>query len=194
MRKAERTRKTNETEIKLNLNIDGNGQYKIKTGIPFFDHMLELFAKHGFFDLQIEAKGDTEVDFHHTVEDVGIVLGQAFREALGDMKGIVRYGNATIPMDEAIAITSIDISGRPALVFKNKFDKEKTGGFDAELVEEFLKAFVNNAMIALHIDQKEGTNLHHKIEAVFKSLARALDEATKIDPRQKSVPSTKGVL
>ena len=194
MRKAVKTRKTTETEIELSLNIDGSGQYKINTGVPFFDHMLELFAKHGFFDLKIEAKGDTEIDFHHTVEDVGIVLGQAFREALGEMRGIVRYGSAATPMDEAIAATSVDISGRPALVFKNKFDKEKTGGFDAELVEEFFKAFVNNAMIALHISQEEGTNLHHKIEAVFKSFACALDEATKLDPRQKSIPSTKGTL
>jgi imidazoleglycerol-phosphate dehydratase len=194
MREAQKSRKTKETEIFIILNIDGQGNYKIDTGIPFFDHMLELFTKHGLFDLEIKAQGDTEVDFHHTVEDIGIVLGETFKTALGDKKGIRRYGSFTLPMDEAIATTSIDLSGRPFLAFRANLTKEKVGEFDAELIEEFFKAFSTHAMLTMHIHQEYGTNLHHKLEAIFKSFAKALDHATQLDIRQKNIPSTKGVL
>lgn len=194
MRTAEKKRTTKETDIYVKLNIDGSGQYNISTGIPFFNHMLELFTKHGLFDLEIKAKGDTEVDLHHTVEDVGIVLGEVFKEALGDKKGIRRYGSFTLPMDEATATTSIDISGRPFFAFRSNMKKEKTGNFDSELVEEFFKAFATHAMLTLHIHQEYGTNLHHQIEAIFKSFARALDHATQLDARRQDIPSTKGVI
>jgi len=191
---SEKERKTKETEIYIKLNIDGVGKYDIKTGIAFFDHMLELFTKHGFFDLEIKAKGDLEVDGHHVVEDIGIVLGQAVKEALGDNKGIRRYGSFTLPMDSTIATVSIDISGRPTLVFKAPFGQEKAGDFEAELVEEFFKSFSSNAMQTIHVHQDYGDNLHHKIEAIFKAFARALDNATQYDERQKEIPSTKGVI
>lgn len=194
MRTSEKKRKTKETDIFIKLNIDGGGNYNISTGIPFFDHMLELFTKHGLFDLEIKAKGDTEVDLHHTVEDVGIVLGEVFKEALGDKKGIRRYGSFTLPMDEAIATAYIDISGRPFLAFRSNLKKEKAGTFDSELVEEFFRAFATHAMLTLHIHQEHGTNLHHQIEAIFKSFARALDHASQLDARRQDIPSTKGVI
>lgn len=193
-RRAEVRRKTAETDITVEINIDGIGKAEINTGIGFFDHMLDLFSRHGFFDLKIYAKGDLEVDGHHTVEDVGISLGQAIREALGDKKGIRRYGTSYVPMDEALAMTALDISGRPFLVFDAEFTSEKIGGMETELVEEFLRAFVYNAGLTMHVKVLHGSNNHHIIEAIFKSLARALDEAVTIDSRIDGVMSTKGIL
>lgn len=194
MRTAEKKRKTKETEIVISLELDGSGKHSIQTGVPFFDHMLSLFAQHGLFDLNIEAKGDIQIDYHHTVEDVGIVLGEVFKQALGDKKGIVRYGFFTLPMDEALATAIIDISGRPHLSYSSQIPSGKVGDFDAELIEEFFKAFSNAAGITLHIQQNSGSNIHHQAEAIFKSFGRALDIATKIDQRVQGVPSTKGVL
>jgi imidazoleglycerol-phosphate dehydratase len=187
-------RKTGETNISLSLNIDGKGKSSIKTGIPFFDHMLTLFAKHGLFDLKLAAKGDIKVDYHHTVEDAGICLGQAFKEALGDKKGIVRYGESKVPMDEALAEVIIDISGRPHLTYNVPFEKTKFIDFDVEVVREFFEAFVLNAGITVHINMLRGRNMHHVIEAIFKAFAVTLSKACAIDPRKKGVPSTKGVL
>lgn len=194
MRKARIERKTKETGVELELVIDGSGEYGISTGIPFFDHMLSHIARHGFFDLNISATGDTEVDFHHSVEDIGICLGQAFKKALNDYKGIARYGYAQIPMDEALVSVAMDISGRPHLVFNAKLRKSKVGDFDTELVEEFLKAFSNHLGCNLHVNVMYGSNTHHIIEAIFKALAKALDAATVIDNRVKGVLSTKGKL
>ena len=188
------SRKTNETNIELDLFIDGEGNASINTGIAFFDHMLDLFSKHGLFDLNLSVQGDIEVDYHHSVEDVGICLGTAFREALGDFKGIKRYASVDIPMDESLCRMAIDISNRPGLHFKQAFPKTKIGTFDSELVEEFFTAFVNNARVTLHIDITVGQNLHHMIEACFKAFGRILDQASLQDPRVKGVPSTKGVL
>ncbi|MBI5696007.1 MAG: imidazoleglycerol-phosphate dehydratase HisB [Nitrospirae bacterium] len=193
-RKARIERNTNETQIKLSLNVDGTGKYKVKTSVPFLDHMLSLMAKHGRFDLDVAAKGDIEIDYHHTVEDVGIVLGQAFRQALGDMKGIRRYGECKVPMDEALAEAALDISGRPWLVYNVDMPKGKVGDFDVELAFDFFKAVTNHAGITLHVNVPYGDNLHHIIEAVFKAFGRAMDMATTIDPRGGGVPSTKGVL
>lgn len=193
-RKAQVERSTAETKIKLSLELDGRGKYKVATGVPFLNHMLELFARHGMFDLTVDAKGDTDVDYHHTVEDIGIVLGQAFKKALGDMKSIRRYGEKKVPMDETLAEAVVDISGRPELVYNVKMPKGKVGEFDVELAYDFFKAFTNHAGITLHINVFYGENLHHIIEAVFKSVARAMDDATTLDPRTKGVPSTKGVL
>jgi imidazoleglycerol-phosphate dehydratase len=187
-------RKTSETTIKLSLNLDGEGKRTISTGIGFFDHMLDLLAKHALFDLDIKASGDTEVDYHHTVEDVGICLGQAVKEALGDKAGIVRFANVSVPMQESLANVAIDISGRSALVFNAKLDTKKIGDFDTELIKEFLEAFSVNAGINLHVDVPYGENAHHISEAVFKGVAKALDRATRIDERTNDVPSTKGVL
>lgn len=187
-------RKTTETEIRLDLNIDGTGDSEIETGIPFFDHMLVLFAKHGYFDLTVKAVGDLEVDSHHTVEDVGLCLGQAFREALADKKGIIRYGQALLPMDESLVIVAVDISGRPYLVYKVDLPIENIGNYDTMLTVEFLQAFVTQAGITLHVDLLDGENPHHIIEAVFKGIGRALDEASRIDTRREGLPSTKGVL
>jgi len=187
-------RKTKETDISLELSVDGSGKADISTGIPFFDHMLNQLSTHGFFDITLNAKGDTEVDFHHTVEDCGIVLGQAFTKALGEKKGIVRFGNATVPLNEALSSVTVDFSGRPFLVFKGDSLKGKIGDFDAELIEEFLHAFSNNAMLTLHVRVEYGTNLHHIAETVFKGLAKALDSATRPEPRSKGVVSTKGTL
>lgn len=194
MRKAEIKRKTLETGIDLELVVDGTGKHDISTGIPFFDHMLSHIARHGFFDLTVSATGDTEVDFHHSVEDIGICLGQAFKTALDNYKGIVRYGSAMIPMDEALVSVAVDISGRPYLVFNAKMRKGKVGDFDTELVEEFLKAFSNHLGCNLHVNVMYGSNTHHIIEAIFKALAKALDAATSIDKRVKGVLSTKGKL
>jgi len=193
-RKADIKRKTGETDVNVKLDIDGKGRYKVDTSVPFLDHMLELFGKHGTFDLTVKAKGDTQVDYHHTVEDVGIVLGQAFKKALGNMKGIKRYGAFKVPMDETLAEVVIDISGRPGIVYNVELPKGKVGEFDVELVYDFMKAFVNNAGLTMHINLHYGENLHHIIEAIFKAAARAMDIATSIDPRSESVPSTKGVL
>jgi imidazoleglycerol-phosphate dehydratase len=174
--------------------IDGEGQADINTGVPFLDHMLTLMAAHGFFDLDIQAAGDTEVDDHHTVEDVGIVLGDSFKEGVGDRVGIRRYGRAIVPMDEALASVAIDFSNRPCLVYNVPLKQEKVGRFDAQLVHEFFRGFVNHCSLTMHINVMYGENMHHIVEAVFKAFGRALDEATTYDPRIKKVLSTKGVL
>ncbi|RAP30780.1 imidazoleglycerol-phosphate dehydratase HisB [Candidatus Marinamargulisbacteria bacterium SCGC AG-414-C22] len=193
-RQASIERNTKETQIKLTFAIDGEGKAAVATGVGFFDHMLDLFSKHGLFDLDLSVTGDLEIDAHHTVEDVGICLGQAFQQALGTGKGINRYASAIIPMDESLCQIAIDVSNRPALGFNHNFEKDKVGEFDSELVEEFFNAFVNNARINLHIDMLKGTNLHHKIEACFKAFGVCLDRATQRDPRKKDIPSTKGIL
>ncbi|AYA77889.1 imidazoleglycerol-phosphate dehydratase HisB [Bacillus sp. Y1] len=193
-RSASITRKTGETNIELALTIDGEGKSELETGVPFMTHMLDLFTKHGQFDLTINAKGDTEVDDHHTTEDIGICLGHALREALGDKKGIKRYGNAFVPMDETLAQVVVDLSNRPHLEMRAQFPSQKVGTFDTELVHEFLWKLALEARMNLHVIVHYGQNTHHIIEAIFKALARALDEATTIDPRIKGVPSTKGML
>lgn len=194
MRRAKVTRITGETEIALSLNLDGEGNSVIDTGIGFFNHMLTLMTKHGFLDLQVKCDGDLDVDYHHSVEDIGIVLGQAFKEALGDKAGIRRYATVYTPMDESLSRISIDISGRPYLYFDVEIPTEKVGQFDTELVEEFFRAFVNHSAVTLHVELLHGQNSHHIIESVFKSFGRALDEATRIDDRIKGVRSTKGML
>lgn len=195
MRQAQISRKTNETDIKLALNLDGNGIAKIDTGCGFLNHMLELFAKHARYDLEISCKGDINVDFHHTTEDVAIVLGKAFNEALGDKKGICRYGDIILPMDEALILCAVDISGRGESYYDLKIPSYKVGDFDTELVEEFLRAFARDAGVTLHTKQLSGANSHHIIEGAFKALARALSKATEINEKYKNeVPSTKGVL
>lgn len=193
-RVAKIDRKTNETNIKLEFAIDGEGQSSIETGVPFMTHMLDLFTKHGHFNMTVDAKGDTEVDDHHTTEDIGICLGQALVEALGDKKGIRRYGNAFVPMDETLAQVVVDLSNRPHLEFRAAFPSQKVGTFDTELVHEFLWKLALEARMNLHVIVHYGQNTHHMIEAVFKALARALDEATSLDPRVKGIPSTKGML
>ena len=194
MRQAEIKRNTNETKVAINFSLDGEGQSTIDTGVPFTDHMLDLFIKHGLFNGDIKADGDTHIDDHHTTEDIGIVLGQAVKEALGDKKGIRRYGNAFVPMDDALAQVVIDCSNRPHLEFRCELPNEKVGTFDTELVQEFLWKFALESRMNVHVIVHYGKNTHHIIEAVFKALARALDEATSIDPRVKGVPSTKGLL
>ena len=193
-RKAKTERVTSEVKVKVEINLDGKGVYEIETGIPFFDHMLSQLAKHGYFDLKISASGDLDVDFHHTVEDVGLALGDAFLKALGDKKSIRRFGEAFVPFDETLAFASVDLSGRPYLVYKVKVPKSKVGEFDLELGEEFFKSFSNTLLCNLHIELKYGENLHHMIEALFKAVGRALDNATRIDPRSGGIPSTKGKL
>lgn len=193
-RKAKINRKTGETDISLIISIDGTGKSDINTGVGFLDHMLNLFTRHGLFDLEVKAQGDLEVDAHHTVEDVGIVLGQALKEALGDKKSIKRYGSSYIPMDEALALVALDLSGRPFLVFDARFDCERLGNMETELFEEFFRAVSFNAGINLHIKVFYGSNTHHIIEAIFKAFGRALDEATIIDTRIEGVMSTKGTL
>jgi imidazoleglycerol-phosphate dehydratase len=194
MRTASIERKTNETKIQLELNLDGSGFQQIHTGIGFFDHMLTQIARHGQFDLTIEATGDLEVDSHHTVEDVGIVLGQAIKKSLGDKCGITRYGNSYVPMDEALALVVIDLSGRAYLQYRAELAKGHLNNFDLEMVEEFFRAVAVQAEMNLHIHLLDGTNSHHCIEAIFKAFGRALATAVKIDERMKGVPSTKGVL
>ncbi|EMI12838.1 imidazoleglycerol-phosphate dehydratase HisB [Bacillus altitudinis MN12] len=194
MRQAETARQTNETNISLALEIDGEGKADIQTDVPFMTHMLDLFTKHGHFNLSVDAKGDTDVDDHHTTEDIGIVLGQMFKEALGDKKGIKRYGSSFVPMDETLAQVVVDLSNRPHLEMRADFPSQKVGTFDTELVHEFLWKFALEARINLHVIVHYGTNTHHMIEAIFKAMARALDEATTIDPRVKGIPSTKGML
>jgi imidazoleglycerol-phosphate dehydratase len=193
-RKAEVKRKTKETEIFLKIDLDGSGKYSIKTGIPFFDHMLSLLAHHSRMDLSIKAKGDIGVDAHHTVEDVGICLGDGIRKALGEAKGIWRYGLGLIPMDETLASVTLDLSMRPCLVYHMKLKRSRIGTFDLELVEEFLRALANHARMTLHINLLYGRNSHHMVESVFKGLGRALREAVSLDERAIGVPSTKGVL
>ena len=193
MRKAKIKRATKETDISLELNLDGEGSYKIDTGIHFFDHMLSLFAKHGLFNLRLKAVGDIDVDYHHTVEDVGIVLGDALKKSLGNMNGIRRYGLAITPMDETLCSVAIDVSGRPYLIYNvNLPKKARIKNFDPDLIEDFLRAFVMHGGITLHVNIVYGRNVHHIIEAVFKAVARALREAVIIDPRVKGAPSTKG--
>ena len=187
-------RKTKETKIDVEVNIDGKGAGKISTGIPFFDHMLMLFSAHGFLDLFVDAKGDLEVDFHHTVEDVGLVLGDAFNKALGDRKGIKRYGYAVTPMDEALATVTVDLSNRPFLVYNTPQEICSESGFNIQLAKEFLRAFATRGGMNLHINVHYGENEHHIIEAVFKSLGRALNQASSFDDRVDNIRSTKGVL
>ena len=195
MRKAEIVRKTNETDISLKLNLDGVGKSNINTGCGFLDHMLTLFASHGRFDLDVNCVGDTYVDYHHSAEDIAIALGQAFSQALGDKRGIYRYADAVIPMDEAHIAAAVDISGRSCLVFNVEIPAQKVGDFDTELVLEFFESFVRNSNITLHIRSLDGSNSHHIIEGAFKCFARVLRAAVKIDPEfADSVPSTKGVL
>lgn len=195
MRTSEIKRVTGETDIELSLNLDGVGNSKIATGCGFLDHMLTLFAKHGRFDLTVSCKGDTLVDDHHSVEDIGICLGQALREALGDCAGIARYGSMMLPMDEALVLCAVDVSGRSYLVYNLEIPMQKVGTFDTELVEEFLTAFVRSAGITLHVKKLDGKNSHHIIEGAFKALARALSQAVAIDEKRAGeIPSTKGVL
>ena len=194
-RQARVERKTKETQITLTLNVDGVGASKVDTGIPFFDHMLEAWSKHGLMDLAVEARGDLEVDLHHTVEDVGLVLGRALDEALGDKKGIVRFGTAFVPMDETLVQASVDLSGRPYIVFKVPLQRTRIGHFDLDLLGDFFRAFATEAKMNLHVTMHYGANLHHVAEAVFKAVGRALAEATRINPRIAGIlPSTKGAL
>lgn len=194
MRFAKIERKTNETQIEVAIDLDGEGQAEIQTGVGFMDHMLDLFVKHGHFNASIKATGDTHIDDHHTTEDIGIVLGQAIREALGDKKGIKRYGNAFVPMDDALAQVVIDCSNRPHLEYRVPELTQKVGTFDTELVHEFLWKFALEARMNVHVIVPYGHNTHHIVEAIFKALARAIDDAVQIDPRVKGVPSTKGLL
>ncbi|MFD3262164.1 imidazoleglycerol-phosphate dehydratase HisB [Paenibacillus lentus] len=193
-RSASVSRKTNETDIKLSFTVDGSGQANLQTDVPFLDHMLDLFTKHGHFDLTVEAHGDIEIDDHHTVEDIGICLGQCLREALGDKRGIKRYASVFVPMDEALAQVVIDCSNRPHFEYRAEYPSSRVGSFDVELVHEFLWKLALEARVTLHVIVHYGQNTHHMIEAVFKALGRAIDEATSIDPRVSGVPSTKGVL
>ncbi|UCD70459.1 MAG: imidazoleglycerol-phosphate dehydratase HisB [Syntrophobacterales bacterium] len=193
-RNREIRRKTKETEINLRLDLDGSGRYSGSTEIPFFDHMLNLFATHGFFDLHIEAKGDIAVDFHHTVEDIGICLGDGFKEAIGEVKGLQRYGMAIIPMDETLVSVALDLSMRPYLAYNPGLKRKKIGVFDLDLIEEFFRAFVNHGGITLHINTMYGRNSHHIIEAIFKGVGKALDMASSLDRRTTGVISTKGKL
>jgi imidazoleglycerol-phosphate dehydratase len=193
-RRASLERKTKETEIRLELGLDGEGSYDVETGIPFFDHMLESFAKHALFDLQLRARGDLSVDLHHTVEDVGIVLGSAVRQALGSAEGIRRYGSQVLPMAECKVEVALDVSNRPYLVYRVELANDRVGDFDVSLVEDFLYAFSQSAGIDLHVELRYGKSPHHVVEAVFKGLARALRVAVERDPRQSGLPSVKGAL
>ena len=194
-RTAEVVRNTGETQIRVAINMDGTGQQKLATGVPFLDHMLDQIARHGLIDLDIEAKGDLHIDAHHTVEDVGITLGQAFAKAIGDKKGIRRYGHAYVPLDEALSRVVVDFSGRPGLEFHVPFKRSMIGSFDVDLTHEFFQGFVNHALVTLHIDNLRGENAHHQCETVFKAFGRALRMAAEIDARAGgSIPSTKGSL
>ena len=194
-RKAEVVRDTSETQVRVAINIDGTGQQKLNTGVPFLDHMLDQIARHGLIDLDIEAKGDLHIDAHHTVEDVGITLGQAFAKAMGDKKGIRRYGHAYVPLDEALSRVVIDFSGRPGLEFNVPFKRSMIGSFDVDLTHEFFQGFVNHALMTLHIDNLTGENAHHQCETVFKAFGRALRMAAELDARAAgTIPSTKGSL
>ena len=193
-RSAEVKRDTRETQIRVRLDLDGSGAGKFATGVPFLDHMLDQVARHGAFDLEIEAKGDLHIDAHHTVEDVGIALGQAFAKALGDKQGIRRYGHAYVPLDEALSRVVVDLSGRPGLEFKIDFVRARIGEFDVDLVHEFFQGFINHALVTLHVDNLKGDNAHHQAETAFKAFGRALRMAVEPDPRTQGVPSTKGSL
>ncbi len=193
-RTAQLHRKTNETDIALTLNLDGQGRWECQTGVPFFDHMLSHVAVHGLLDLTVHATGDIQVDGHHTVEDVGIVLGQALSQAIGDKQGITRFGSQLMPMDEALALVALDFSGRSLLVYEVALPAAQVGAFDTELVSEFLRALAHNAGLTLHVKLLHGQNTHHIIEAIFKGLGRALGQAVALDPRRSGVPSTKGAL
>ncbi len=194
-RTASVERNTNETQISIQLNLDGTGQSSLKTGLPFFEHMIDQIARHGMLDLNIDAKGDLEIDAHHTVEDVGITLGQAFSQAIGDKKGVVRYGHAYVPLDEALSRVVIDFSGRPGLEFRVQFPRARVGEFDVDLTHEFFQGFVNHANVTLHIDSLSGVNSHHIAETIFKAFGRALRMAAAPDERMQGIiPSTKGSL
>ena len=195
MRTADITRNTLETQIQVKLNLDGTGVGKLNTGVPFLDHMLDQIVRHGLVDLEVEAKGDLHIDAHHTVEDIGITIGQALAKALGDKKGLRRYGHAYVPLDEALSRVVVDFSGRPGLEFNVPFTRAMIGGFDVDLVHEFFQGLVNHALITLHIDNLRGDNAHHQCETVFKAFARALRMAAEVDPRAAgTIPSTKGAL
>ena len=194
VRDAKVERRTKETDIEVYLNIDGTGEYEINTSVPFLDHMLSLMAKHGLMDIRIKASGDIDIDYHHTVEDVGICLGEALKKALGKKEGLRRYGRASVPMMEALTSVVLDISNRPMLIYNVVLPSEKVGVFDGELAEEFLHAFTNHAGINLHINMLYGKNMHHILESVFKALGKAIDDATQVDQRIKGVLSTKGAL
>ena len=193
-RQAQVTRNTNETQISASPNLDGSGQSKLATGVGFLDHMLDQIARHGVFDLEVSAKGDLHIDAHHTVEDVGITLGQAFAKAIGDKAGVRRYGHAYVPLDEALSRVVVDLSGRPGLDMKIDFVRARIGEFDVDLVREFFQGFVNHALVTLHIDNLKGDNAHHQAETAFKAFGRALRMACELDPRVVGVPSTKGTL
>ncbi|OIR08474.1 imidazoleglycerol-phosphate dehydratase [mine drainage metagenome] len=195
MRSAKVSRNTLETKISVELNLDGSGKVKLDTGLPFLEHMLDQIARHGLIDLEINAKGDLHIDAHHTVEDIGITLGQAFNQAVGDKKGLRRYAHAYVPLDEALSRVVLDISGRPGLVFNVEFVRSTVGEFDVDLIREFFQGFVNHALVTLHIDNLAGGNAHHQAETVFKAFGRALRIAAELDPRMAGVmPSTKGTL
>jgi len=195
MRSAKVTRNTLETRITVELNLDGSGKVRLDTGLPFLEHMLDQIARHGLLDLDINAKGDLHIDAHHTVEDIGITLGQAFSQAVGDKKGLRRYGHAYVPLDEALSRVVLDISGRPGLVFNAEFVRSSVGEFEVDLIREFFQGFVNHALVTLHIDNLAGDNAHHQAETVFKAFGRALRVALELDPRMAGVmPSTKGTL
>ena len=191
---VEISRKTNETDIRLRLNLDGAGSYQLASGVPFLDHMLSHVAVHGLFDLELSCRGDTQVDDHHSVEDIGIVLGQALKQALGDKAGLARYGSQLLPMDEALALVAVDLSGRSLLVYDVELPAANVGAFATELVPEFLRALAHNAGLTLHVQLLHGQNTHHIIEAIFKGLGRALGQAVARDPRRAAIPSTKGAL
>ena len=194
MRKADVKRDTKETSIEVHVSLDGTGVSEVSTGVGFFDHMLDHVAKHGLFDIRVKAKGDLEVDAHHTIEDIGICLGQAFAQAVGSPEGLSRFGHAVLPMDDAMAEVAVDFSGRPYLVYRAQIPQEAVGEFDIELAEEFFRAFAMNSRITLHIVLRYGTNAHHCIEVMFKAFAKALSRALQIDERVQGVPSTKGML
>ncbi|MBN3860316.1 imidazoleglycerol-phosphate dehydratase HisB [Neisseriaceae bacterium PsAf] len=195
MRAASVTRNTNETQISVKINLDGSGQHQFDTGIPFLEHMLEQITRHGMLDLEIIANGDTHIDDHHTVEDIGITLGQAFKEAIGDKKGITRYGHSYVPLDESLSRVVIDLSGRPSLTYLVDYTRNTVGQFDLELVSEFFHGFVNHAMLTLHIDNLRGQNAHHQVETIFKAFGRALRMSISYDEKMKNqTPSTKGTL
>jgi len=195
MRTADISRNTRETRIRVALNLDGTGHQSVQTGVPFLDHMLDQIARHGLIDLNVQCEGDTHIDDHHTVEDIGITLGQAFAQAVGDKAGLRRYGSAYVPLDEALSRVVLDLSGRPGLVYHVPYTRARIGNFDVDLAREFFQGFVNHALVTLHIDNLRGENAHHQCETVFKAFGRALRSAVEIDPRSAGVvPSTKGVL